>query len=197
MRPAARPPGEARQGWQALAELSATLGLPFPYRSANDVLREIGEVVPAYTAVADRTRDEAWGTFTTLPSDDREPTLRPLAADRAVAALPAVLALDGVFDWGSDPLVILSPTLCRDHVSRRKLYPHGLVRMSKRDADGLGLRQGWSVRLASANGEAVLPIVLCDELEPGVLLVPYAFREAVAPVLGGRSEAAVRVARVQ
>jgi len=197
VRPAARPLGEARHGWQALAELSAALGLPFPYRSANDVLREIGEVVPTYAAVADRTRDEAWGTFTSPPLDDRGPTLRPLAVDRVVAALPAVLALDGVFDWGSDPLVGLSPTLCRDHVSRSKLYPQGFVRMSKRDADGLSVRQGWSVRLASAHGEVALPIVLCDELEPGVLLVPYAFRERVIGVLGGQSEVAVTAEKVQ
>jgi predicted molibdopterin-dependent oxidoreductase YjgC len=196
VRPAARPPGEARQGWQALAELSAALGLPSRYRSANDVLREIGEVVPAYAAVGDQTRDAAWGTFNRPPLDAPGPTLRPLAADHMVAAPPTVLALDGVFDWGSDPLVTLSPTLCRDHVSRRKLYPQGLVQMNQRDVDGLGLRQGWPVRLASAYGEADLPIVICNELEPGVLLVPYAFRERVAGVLGGRSEVPVTVEKV-
>jgi anaerobic selenocysteine-containing dehydrogenase len=102
-----------------------------------------------------------------------------------------------VFDWGSDPLVKFSPTLCRDHVARRKLYPSGLVQMNKAAADGIGVRQGWPVRLISAHGEAVLPVVLRGELEPGVMLVPYGFRELVTGVLGGRSEAPVRAEKVQ
>jgi predicted molibdopterin-dependent oxidoreductase YjgC len=197
VRPAALPPGDARPGWQVLAELSAVLGLPRSYRSADDILREIAKVVPAYDGVSERVMDEAWGTFASPLPADREPTLQPIATDRVLFALPAVLALDGVFDWGSDPLVSFSPTLCRDHVSRRKLYPSGLVQMNKADADGIGVRQGWPVRLISAHGEAVLPVVLRGELEPGVMLVPYAFRELVTGVLGGRSEAPVRAEKVQ
>jgi formate dehydrogenase alpha subunit len=197
VRAAARPPGEAKPGWQTLAELSAVLGLPRSYRSADDILREIAKVIPAYDGVSERVMDEAWGTFVSLPVDGRGIKLHPLGTGRAEFAVPAVLALEGVFDWGSDPLVSFSPTLCRDHVSRRKLYPSGLVQMNKADADGIGVRQGWPVRLISPHGEAVLPVVLRGELEPGVMLVPYAFRELVTGVLGGRSEAPVRAAKVQ
>jgi len=196
VRAATRPPGEARHGWQVLAELAAALGLPCSYGSADDVLREIARVIPAYHDASNGVKTDAWGTFTSDGAEGRKPALRPLTADRVVVALPEVLALDGVFDWGSDPLVAYSPTLCRDHVARRKLYPRGLVEMSRRDADGLGVRQGWTVRLASAHGEAVVPVVLRDDLEQGSLLVPYAFRERVAEVLGGHSEVAVKAQRV-
>jgi formate dehydrogenase alpha subunit len=196
MRPATSPPGEARPGWQVLGELSAALGLPLPYRSAADVLREVASIVPAYAGVSDRVLDETWGTFTAPPSDGGGAGPRTLDTGRAAVAAPAVLALDGVFDWGSDPLVTFSPTLRRDHVSRHKLYPRGLVQISQADADRLGVRQGWPVRVASANGEAVLPVVPSHELEPGVLLVPFAFREHVAGVLGGCREAAVKVEKV-
>jgi predicted molibdopterin-dependent oxidoreductase YjgC len=196
VRAATRPPGEARPGWQVLAELAAALGLPRSCGSADDVLREIARVIPAYHDASDGVKNEAWGTFTSDGAEGRKPALRPLTAARVVVALPEVLALDGVFDWGSDPLVAYSPTLCRDHVARRKLYPRGLVEMSRRDADGLGVRQGWTVRLASAHGEAVVPVVLRDDLEPGSLLVPYGFRERVAEVLGGHSEVAVKAQRV-
>jgi predicted molibdopterin-dependent oxidoreductase YjgC len=197
VRPAVPPPGEARPGWQVLAELSALLGLPQPYRSAGDVLREIGEVVPACGGISGRLMDEAWGTFVSRPAKGVGIKLHPLGMGRAEFAAPAVLALDGAFDWGSDPLVSFSPTLCRDHVSRRKLYPCGLVQMSKADADEIGVRHGWPVRLISAHGEAVLPVVLRGELEPGVMLVPYGFRELVTGVLGGRTEAPVRAEKVQ
>ncbi len=197
VRAASRPPGEAKPGWQTLAELSAVLGLPRSYRSADDILREIAKVAPAYDGVSERVMDEAWGTFVSRPANGVGIKLHPLGTGRAEFAAPAVLALDGVFDWGSDPLVKFSPTLCRDHVARRKLYPSGLVQMNKAAADGIGVRQGWPVRLISAHGEAVLPVVLRGELEPGVMLVPYGFRELVTGVLGGRSEAPVRAEKVQ
>jgi predicted molibdopterin-dependent oxidoreductase YjgC len=193
VRPIAPPPGEARPAWEVLAELSASLGLPHAFCSVGDVLREVGGVVPAYDGVVDGVRAEAWGTFASVDGERRGIGLRPLTSQRLVVALPEVLGLDGVFDWGADPLVGFSPTLCRDHVASRKLYPRGLVQMSKRDAERLALRQGWTVRLASPHGDATVPVVLRDELEPGVLLVPVAFREHVAGVLGGRTEAAVTV----
>jgi hypothetical protein len=97
---------------------------------------------------------------------------------------PCVLARDGAYDWGRDPLVAFSPTLSRDLQSQRKLFPKGFVEMSKQDADELGIPVGRQVKLSSAHGDAVLPIRLRTDLKPGVVLVPYAFRDYVANVLG-------------
>jgi hypothetical protein len=41
------------------------------------------------------------------------------------------------------------------------------------------------VRVSSAAGEAVVAALLRADLEPGVVLVPYAFRESVAGVTAG------------
>ena len=196
-RPVLRPPGDAMPGWQAMAELSALLGLPQPYRSAADVLREIGEVVPAWDGVGDRILTEAWGTFEAAGTGGRELRLGPLGKPENGRETEAVLALEGVFDWGSDPLVGFSPTLCRDHLSQRKLFPRGLVRMSTRDADALGVRQGWAVRMVTPHGEVVLPVELRSDLEPGVLLVPFAFRDQVAGAMAGRGQVPVKPERVQ
>ncbi len=196
VRPACQAPGEARPGWQVLAELSAAMGLSQPYGSAADVLREIGTVVPAYGDVREGVAAEPWGTFV-APGEPRQQVLRRLPGARSAVAAPAVLAVDGVFDWGSDPLVSSSPTLSRDHLSRRKLYPRGLVEMCRADAQALGLREGWAVRLTSEHGEVVLPTVVSDGLLPGVLLVPYAFRDAVAAVMAGGSEVPVRAEKAQ
>jgi predicted molibdopterin-dependent oxidoreductase YjgC len=105
------------------------------------------------------------------------------------------VVLDGVYDWGRDPLVAHAPILCRDERSRRKLYPHGQVAMAPADADALGVRQGWLVKLVSDHGEAVVPVVLRRELTPGRLSVPVAFRDCLAGVLGGLPAATVRVER--
>ena len=67
--------------------------------------------------------------------------------------------------------------------------------MSGEDADALGVRPGWRVKLSSAQGGAVVPIRLRKDLRRGVLLAPYGFRDWLADVLGEDGAAAVNVER--
>jgi anaerobic selenocysteine-containing dehydrogenase len=116
---------------------------------------------------------------------------------RPASERPLLVAVaDGAFDWGSDPHVRYSPTLCRDSVAQRKLYPRGVVGMNKDEMAKLGVRSGWPVRISSAAGEVVVPVLLREELGAGVVMVPAACREALLPVMGKRSVVDVSVARV-
>ncbi len=189
------PPGSARPGWRVLADLLGRLGTRTAYVSASDVLAEVATAVPAYAAALER--DDArstWGERLELEQNGGV-ALGPLDAPPRTSGQAPVLACDGVLDWGSDPLVSFSPTLRRDDLSRRKLHPRGVVGVSVLDGQQLGVRPGEPLRLTSANGEAVLPAELRADLEPGVLLVPYAFRESVASVMAGGWAKEVRVAR--
>jgi NADH-quinone oxidoreductase subunit G len=49
------PPGEAREDWQILVNLAASLGLTLPYKSSEDVRRAIAGAMPgtAYARAAD------------------------------------------------------------------------------------------------------------------------------------------------
>ncbi len=107
-----------------------------------------------------------------------------------------LLARDGAFDWGGDPLVSYSPTLNRDYQSERKLFPNGVVDMSGEDAEALGLRTGWRVKLTSSHGGAVVRMRLRKDLAHGVLLAPYSSRDWLSEVLGEDGVVAVNVERV-
>jgi len=196
VRPAAVPPGEARDGWKVLAELCARFGAGGEWSSATDVLLEIAEAAPRYSRTVPRVLDGGWGSS---PVEQPEWTSLDLRASPREALTsperPYVLARDGASDWGADPLVSFSPTLSRDYQSERKLFPNGLVEMSGEDADALGVRPGWRVKLSSAQGEAVVPIRLRKDLQRGVLLAPYGFRNWLAGVLGEDGVAAVNVER--
>jgi len=196
VRPATDPPGEARTGWQVLAELCARFDVGASYSSATDVLREIAQAAPRYAGIGQRMLEEGWGG--TLAEDSA--TGRRVLRATGVAALtsaerPHLLARDGAFDWGRDPLVSFSPTLSRDYQSQRKLFPNGFVEMCPQDADALGVRAGWRVKLTSLHGAAVVPVQVRTDLKPGVLLVPYAFRDHVGSVLGGEGVTAVKMER--
>jgi predicted molibdopterin-dependent oxidoreductase YjgC len=194
--PCVPPVGSARLGWQVLADLSARFGLPCGYASAGDVLEEIRRAVPAYGTWDRQGPDVAYSAAATAVADRDWGEVPPVEiAERADGAASYLLTLDGVFDWGSDPLVAGTPTLSRDFVSRRKLFPQGLVEMSPADAEALGVRQGWPVRIRSDHGEATLPVVIRSDVGRGLLFVPFGFREHVSGVLAGSDTVAVQLAR--
>ena len=190
---ATAPPGEARPGWQVLADLCAKFGAGASYNSAADVLREVGCAAPNYVRVSQG--EDGWGGVGVAKgSNDGKFRLFAAEAPRLTSAEGLhVLVRDGDFDWGRDPLVSFSPTLSRDYQSERKLFPNGFVEMCKEDADGVGVHPGRPVRLTSAHGQAVVPIRVRADIKPGVLLVPYAFRDHLANVLGTHSVTAVKV----
>jgi len=188
------PPGEARTGWQVLAELCARFDVGGSYSSATDVLREIVQAVPRYAEMEQGRLADGWGGTLVEGSDRGKFVLHATGVAALTSAeRPHVLARDGAFDWGRDPLVSFSPTLSRDYQSQRKLFPNGFVEMCQQDADGLGVHAGWKVRLTSVQGDAIVPIRVRTDLKSGVLLVPYAFRDHVANVLGTHSVTAVKV----
>jgi len=200
LRPATNPPGEAKPGWQVLAELCARFDAGASYKTAADVLGEIGQAAPQYAGIQQNLSTDEWGGALLLPSRDREPQDRagraPSAESLTSIERPFLLVRDCDFDWGTDPLVSFSPTLSRDYRSQRKAFPNGFVEMARSDAEALQVRGARKVKLSSANGEATVPALVSDNVEPGLLLVPFAFRDQVSIVLGGDIVVAVKAERV-
>lgn len=187
------PPGDARAGWDVLAEICATLGPGERYASAADVLREIGQAAPRYGKAYQRVLNEGWSESLLQRSERAGDDFQFASATPKPVESGFVLTRGPAFDWASDPLVAFSPTLSRDSRAERKLYPTGVVEISQQDADSLGIHAGRRVKLTSARGDAVVPIRLREDLKPGVVMVPYAFRDSVASVLGAETTTGVTV----
>jgi predicted molibdopterin-dependent oxidoreductase YjgC len=193
VRAATDPPGEAKAGWQVLAELCERFGVSASYSSAADVLREIAQAAPLYGGVEEHVLVERWSETRVKRTDGVKPLLHTTPAALTSSERPYVLAHRDPFDWGRDPMFSFSPTLSRDSRSERKLFPNGFVEVCQGDADSLGLHAGRRIKLSSIHGDAVVPIRLRTDLKPGVLLVPFAFRDHVANVLGNDSLISVNV----
>jgi predicted molibdopterin-dependent oxidoreductase YjgC len=190
---ASAPPSEARKGWEVLAELCRRFGVDAFYSSAMDVRGESDRCVTKHDLAQQHVKEN--------DEEDRSDTsFRPKCRLRGTTATtltsserPEVLARDGSYDWGRDPLVCYSPTLNRDYLSLQKLFPNGFVEICKQDVDRFGVHAGRRVKLSSAHGDAVIPVRVRTDLKPGVLLVPYAFRDCVSNVLGADGVTAVKV----
>lgn len=195
VRAAGAPPGMARPGWAVLGAMLGRLGPAAEYESAEGVRREIARAVPPDAAPRWRELDQVGVAPKGERNGLRRRSLGPLTPCEPVEPAPLVAVWDGVFDWGRDPLVRYSPTLCRESVAQRKLFPGGFVELSREAMERLGVRQGWPVRLKSAGGEAVAPALMRADLAAGVVVVPFALRDGLAPAMGGRGVAGVAVER--
>ena len=194
------PPGGARPGWQVLAELCGRFDAAASFNSVSDVIREIGQTAPGYARMEQRLSEDGWGGVLLEDLDRAKFVVYPTGVT-AMAALtsaerPYLLAREGAFDWSHDPLVSFSPTLSRDYRSERKLFPNGFVEIGKGDADALNLSGGRQVRLTSVHGESVVPVRVRTDFKPGLLFVPYVFRDRVSNVLGADGVTTVRVERI-
>lgn len=198
-RPAAPPPGEAREGWRVLKDLLSVLGVPAHYRSHSEVATEIGSVVPEFGQGRLQERGEPWeGSVPEVRIPEAEGPAPRRSAERGVA--PGAeggfrMAIAGGHAWGEDLAVGFSPTLRRDGVSERKRFPEGRLLMSRWDAERLGIREGWRVRLRSHVGEVEVPVSLNPEVAPGTLVAPFAFRDRFSGLLGGAVEGEVTLDR--
>jgi predicted molibdopterin-dependent oxidoreductase YjgC len=218
VRAAGSPPGVSRQGWAVLSDLLDHLGLSGRYSSVADVFSEIRAVVPSYAAVTGEALEQEWGS--TVPAAGGAgydglrgeggavpaPQRRGLNPERSPQEQEAGtigeedfgthwLAVEGAFEWSEDPMVLASPTLRRDGAARRKLHPRGFVVMSPADGASLGVREGWTLRLRSSHGEALVPVSLSSRVEEGFLLVPAGLREPLMEVLGDAAVGRVEVER--
>jgi len=185
------PAGEARPGWEVLAELASELGLAdHRYASVADVGAEIARCVPGLDV-----RGESALASIDAPEASMGNPGWAAAANKPNPRYPFTLAVDGVMDWGEDPLVAFSPTLRRDSLAEAKRFPRGAVYLNKADADAIGIRAMAPVSIASATAAVVLPAVVRSDLERSLVLVPFAHRAQVAELLGSEAAVAVQLTR--
>ncbi len=200
LRPLTPPPAGVRQGWEILSALLEAIGSPFHPRTLPEVRAAIAESVPGYQSLGTVQPADGWpvawperqpsaaaGNGASTPSQPAG-----AAAERAPERA-LLLRRVGAFDWGQDSLVRFSPTLRRDAASRDRRFPRGLVAMNAADASAVGVRDGWTIRLRSSHGEARVGLAVAGGVEPGMVLVPYAFREQLGAVLGADGVAEVEV----
>lgn len=201
-RPLAQPAGEAREGWTVLADLLTALDASCSLSTYRDVFEAVRVAVPEYGSLDFATLEEGLGAVVpgTAPRGGPGPASTQAGPDDRAGAITVesghwLVRTEGAFEWGDDPLMRSSPTLRRDHASFRKLHPEGLVWMSPEEAKAVGVREGWKLRVRSPSGEAEVPVSLRAGLPPGLLLIPYTFRDELREVLGGADAAEVQLSR--
>jgi predicted molibdopterin-dependent oxidoreductase YjgC len=207
------PPAGLTPGWQQLTKLAGMMGICWKYRSAAEVMQEIGEVVPFYSGASYENLAHDYGRQWPCTKDTPLGT-RFLYADHqggtrfkfvpvqpgewfvAPKNLPLMLVFGhSLYYWNQNVLIRHSETLKREYRSLFLDYPDGFAEISIEDAKQFQIRDGEKIRLYAATGSAVSTARVTPEVMQGTIYVPYFASDVQQQILGehGFSSKAVPV----
>lgn len=198
---AIEPIGQARADWEIICDLAQRIeqrlgrssSATWNYQHPSEIMAEIGRVSPEYAGIR-YDRIEPIGLQTPVWDENHPGTpflfgdsfprgrgkFHPLddlhAAELPDSEYPFILTTGRVLEhWHGGTLTRAS--------WMDDLYPEPLVEIHPSDAQQLGLSQRQPVRVSSRRGSIVLRATITEKTTPGVIFIPFAFREAPANML--------------
>jgi formate dehydrogenase alpha subunit len=201
VRQALPPRDQARPDWRILCDLALRLeqrlGRPqsadWGFEHPSQVLEEMGRLVPEYAGVKyARLQDEGlqfpvW--------DDQHPGTPFLFAERFPRGKAKFHPLD--FRPAAEtpdreyPFILTTGRVLEHwhggsmtrHSKLDDLYPEALMELHPEDAARLGVQDRGTVRVSSRRGTVVLRSTVTTRTNPGIVFIPFHFREAAANLL--------------
>ena len=194
IRQAVPQPGEAKADWGIISALAEKMGKPFGYQSAGQIMEEIASLTPIYGGIRFWRLGQdglQWPCPDTSHPGTcflyRDGFARGRGKFHAVEYIPPAESISKKY-----PLVLTTGRILEHWhtgtMSRRsnvlnELYPNGVVEMSPIDAARLGLVEGDLVVVTSKRGRVEAPLHITEKSPPGVIFMPFHWREAAANIL--------------
>ncbi len=180
VRAAVASPGEAREDWRIIAELSRAFGKALSYQTAADIFAEIAQAVPAYAGLSHDGLKAPGGGQTSRPGAakaDEGAAAALRGAEGAVEAdeqFPLVLVADATLGpWAEEVSVSHMPVAGREFTVMSKDYPDGMLILNPADGRKNDLRPGRAAEVASANGAGRMQVKFSEDVPEGVAVTPY------------------------
>ncbi|MHC4476249.1 MAG: formate dehydrogenase subunit alpha [Planctomycetota bacterium] len=194
LRKAVAAPGEARDDWAILCEVSRAIGYEMGYESAAQIMDEIASVSPIYGGMS-FSRIEPVGLQWPCP-DKEHPGTRYLHAGTFKRGLGKFHAVefkepaekpDSKFDFilstGRQLYQFHTGTLTRKSQAIDQKSPTGYVEIHTEDAERLGICEGDRVKVSSRRGEVITEARVTQGIGKGWLFMPFHFAEGPANML--------------
>ena len=191
VRKALPPPGEAREDWRIIGELSAKLGYPMEYGSATEIMEEIAQVTPSYCGINYERIDHDGLHWPCTGTD--HPGTPCLHMDQFTCGLGVFHALDykppaEVPDEEYPLYLTTGRVLYQYHTGTMTMKSQGLnelapecfVEISESDAGPYGIADGDSLRVTSRRGEIEARAKISDRAVKGTVFIPFHYAQAAA-----------------
>jgi len=185
IRKAVEPPNGVLPDWQVVSDVASRMGYPMKYAHPSEIMDEIARLTPSLAGVS-YERLEGEGLQWPVPAAGHSGTalMHGERFPRGKARFVPVDYLPPGEDPGDAyPFVLVTGRILQHYncgaQTRRtdivQLVDVDVLEMHPTDAAALGLREGETVRLVSARGEAVLPVTMSERVQRGQLFTSFHF----------------------
>ncbi|MCZ6626890.1 MAG: molybdopterin-dependent oxidoreductase, partial [SAR324 cluster bacterium] len=194
-RPALEMPGESRQDWELICEISTRMGYPMHYGSPSEVFDELARCAPSYSTL-NYEHLGAFGKWYPCPdpvNSEGEQIVFGDSFPSGKGKLVPVHVSDPDELPNDDYPFVLNTGRLLEHwhtgvMTRRSaaldaIAPDAFVEIHPQDAEQWNVRDGGYVRVTSRRGEIMLKARVGERSSPGSVFIPMHFREAAANVL--------------
>lgn len=198
VRKAIEPVGNSRSDWQVLYDIMKVMGYTGNYNSPSEIMEEIRTLVPSYGGI-NYERLEKEGLQWPCP-DINHPGTKFLHKDKFSRGLGkfTVNEYEASREQPNEeyPFILTTGRIQQHYhtgtMTRRawaldREFPHGYMEINPQDAEKLGLRQRSRIKVSSSLGSIITQIDITDKITPGVVFVPFHFREAAVNMLIGKN----------
>jgi predicted molibdopterin-dependent oxidoreductase YjgC len=191
VRKAVASPGEAREDWSILCDLSSRMGYPMAYDSAKAIFEEIARITPSYCGInfARLERDGIhWPCTGTehpgTPCLHMDQFTCGLGVFHAIEWIPPAEVPDDAYPLYLTTGRVLyqyhtgSMTMRSEGLNR--LSPECFVELSPGDAGRFGLKDGQKVKVMSRRGEIKTKAKVSDKAADGTVFIPFHWAQSAA-----------------
>jgi predicted molibdopterin-dependent oxidoreductase YjgC len=190
VRKAVEPPGEARQDWAIIQEISNRIGYPMDYDGPEAIFKEIAALTPSYGGISyERLEGEGLQWPCPTPEHPGTPFLHKGGQFTRGKGLFHAIPYKGPAEqvneeypfWMTTGRVYAhyhTGTMTRNSNALDCEIPEGELEIHPADAAALGLGDGQKVKVASRRGEITTRVLLTERVEKGVVFMPFHFEEA-------------------
>jgi predicted molibdopterin-dependent oxidoreductase YjgC len=191
IRKAVPSPGEAREDWTIISDLSGLMGYPMNYESSGSIMAEIANVTPSYCGI-NYDRIETDGIHWPCTGTDH-PGTPCLHMDAFTCGLGVFHPIDfkppaEVPDDEYPLYLTTGRVLYHYHTGTMTMKTDGLnalapecfVEISSKDADEYKIKGGDRIKVASRRGEIEAKAEISDKAVEGTIFIPFHYAAAAA-----------------
>ena len=186
IRKAVEPPNGILPDWRVVCEVSSRMGYPMPYQHPSEIMDEIAKLTPMLAGVSYDRLDQHAGLQWPVPTATHEGTalMHQETFPKGKAHFVAVEYLPpGETPSVEYPFVLTTGRILQHYncgaQTRRtdilELVDTDVLEMHPADMAALHLRDGEIIRVVSARGDALLPVVWSERVLPGHLFTSFHF----------------------
>jgi formate dehydrogenase alpha subunit len=194
VRRAINPPGDAKDDWEIICEISRRMGYPMEYNHPVEIMEEISEVTPSYCGI-NYGRIENNGIHWPCPNTDH-PGTPCLHVDKFSCGLGVFHTIDykppaEMVDEKYPMYLTTGRVLYQYHTGSmtmkseglNELAPRSFVEISGEDAEAYNILEGDILKVVSRRGEIEAEARISEKAVTGTVFIPFHYARGAANLL--------------